>query len=92
MGILDSVSGSPERLATESYLLALASRLSSVKCVVVLAMEDDGRFTNYQANYCDVPWANVAGNLAAIQLDMLANKLHWEGVALDGSPIKEEEP
>lgn len=78
-----------ERKRTEDYLLTLASRLDSVKGIVVMVVEDDDRYTNHQANYEDVPWANVAGNLSAIQLDMLVNKLSWTGVALDGTPIEE---
>jgi hypothetical protein len=77
-------------VTTENYLLTLASRLSNVKAVVVLVAEADGRFTNHQANLGDVPWANIAGNLAAIEHDILNNKLRWEPVQVDGSEIPEE--
>jgi hypothetical protein len=81
-----------EREKTENYLLTLASRLGDIKGVVVLVIENDDRYTNHQANYDNVPWANVAGNLALVQNDILSNKLSWTPVQLDGSAIEEEEP
>ena len=76
---------------TENYLLTLASRLRNVKAVVVLVAEADGRFTHHNANMGDVSWANIAGNLAAIEHDILNNRLVWEQVQVDGSEITDED-
>jgi uncharacterized protein with HEPN domain len=78
------------RESTETYLLTLTSRLSTVKSVVVVVAEADGRFTNHQANFDEVPWATVAGNLAAVEHDILNNKLVWEAVQVDGSDSTDE--
>lgn len=74
-----------ERSTTENYLLTLASRLSNTQGVVVIVAEADGRFTNHQANFGELPWVTVAGNVAAVQHDILSNKVSWEPVNIDGS-------
>lgn len=78
------------RRSTENYLLTLASRLGATRGVIIVVAENDGRFTNHQANFDDVPWANFAGNLAAVEHDILNNKLVWEPVQVDGSELPEE--
>lgn len=79
------------RELTENFLLTLASRIKDTQSVIVLVAEKNGQFTNHQANFDDVPWATVAGNLAAIQHDILVNKLVWTATAIDGGELPEEE-
>jgi len=81
----------PTRELTQNYLLTLASRLDKVGSVVVVVAEPDGRYSNHQANFDNVPWANVAGNLAAVEHDILNNKLSWCAVNVDGSELEEED-
>ena len=80
----------PNRIETENWLLTLASRLNKVESVVVVVAEEDGRFTHHQANYGDMSWVTMVGNLTAIQHDILTNKVSWAPVNSDGTEQDDE--
>jgi hypothetical protein len=79
-----------ERIITENYLLTLASRLSGVRCVVVLVEEADGVFSHHKAKFSNEgSWINAIGNLQALSHDILTTGVVWNACNPDGTDIDE---
>ncbi len=80
-----------ERLVSENYLLTLASRLSEVKCIVVLVEESDGVFSHHKAKFTDASsWINAVGNLQALSHDILTTGVVWNPCNPDGTDLEED--
>lgn len=72
--------------AVQTFLLTLASRIQDTKGVIIFVMEKDDTVMQHISHFSqEISWMKVVGNLESVKMQVLAEKVGFSKLNMDGS-------